>query len=383
MFGDLAFERELIVLFRQARWGAANAEEVLVTASRIRDHDPDSWVSEWVWTAGEAWAAANHARARGQRRRAAALYLHAAGYYGAALSQIARAAERNRSAALWQRHRSCWDQGLSNAPTPGQRFEIPYGAGSLPGYFFAAPGGTGCRRPLVVMHNGAYGPTSAMWGLGGAAGAQRGYHWMTFDGPGQQAGLHERRLFFRPDWEHVLTPVLDAVIARPDVDTGRIAAIGTGQAGYWLPRAMAFEHRLAAAVLEPGVVDVATAWIQALPMRLRAILRAGDAREFDREVRAALLFTPRSAQRLRACAAAYGLRDAPPSRIFQTVAGYRLADETAKVRTPMLVIESELEAPWPGQSRRLAGLAGQTARLLRPGDTEIEPLDWLGPFLNP
>ena len=86
-------------------------------------------------------------------------------------------------------------------------------------------------RPLVIMHNGAYGPTSAMWGLGGAAAAQRGYHWMTFDGPGQQAALHERRLFFRSDWEHVLTPVLDAVIARRDVDTGRIAAIGTGQAG--------------------------------------------------------------------------------------------------------------------------------------------------------
>ena len=206
MFGDPAFRRELIVLFRQARWGAANAEEVLATASRIRDHDPDSWVSEWVWSAGEAWAAANHAAARGHRRHAAEMYLHAAGYYGAALSQITRAAEHNRSAALWQRHRSCWDQGLSNAPTPGQRFEIPYGAGSLPGYFFAAAGAAGRRRPLVIMHNGAYGPTSAMWGMGGAAAAQRGYHWMTFDGPGQQAALQERRLFFRSDWEHVLTP---------------------------------------------------------------------------------------------------------------------------------------------------------------------------------
>lgn len=145
---------------------------------------------------------------------------------------------------------------------------------------------------------------------------------------------------------------------------------------------MAFEHRLAAAVLEPGVVDVATAWIQPLPMRLRAILRTGDAREFDREARAALLFAPRSAQRLRACAAPYGLRDAPPSRIFQTVAGYRLASETGKVRNPMLVVESELEAPWPGQSRRLAGLAGHTARLVRPGGTEIDPLDWLGSFLS-
>ena len=65
---------------------------------------------------------------------------------------------------------------------------------------------------------------------------------MTFDGPGQQAALHERGLFFRSDWEHVLTPVLDAMAARPDVDATRVAAVGIGQAGYLLPRAMAFER---------------------------------------------------------------------------------------------------------------------------------------------
>ena len=31
-----------------------------------------------------------------------------------------------------------------------------------------------------------------MWSHGGAAAAERGYHWMTFDGPGQQATLLER-----------------------------------------------------------------------------------------------------------------------------------------------------------------------------------------------
>jgi hypothetical protein len=39
----------------------------------------------------------------------------------------------------------------------------------------------------VVVNNGSDGPTSHMWVQGGAAAAVRGYHWMTFDGPGQQA----------------------------------------------------------------------------------------------------------------------------------------------------------------------------------------------------
>ena len=380
-YSDPAFTAELTALMRQARWGAARSEEVLATSARIRDRDPDSWVSEWVWTAGEAWAAANRAASQGTAAGAGARYLHAAAYYGAALSQIPRSAEHLRARDLWRRHRACWDEAVDRAHTPARRIEIPYAGGSLPGAFFPAPGARGGRRPLVIMHNGAYGPTSAMWGLGGAAAAQRGYHWMTFDGPGQQAALHERGLFFRSDWEHVLTPVLDAMAARPDVDATRVAAVGIGQAGYLLPRAMAYEHRLAAAVLAPGVVDVVDAWIAALPARLRAILAHGDTVAFDREMRVALLFAPEAAGTLRARAAGYGPDGASPSRIFATVGGYRLGGEAAAVRTPLLVVEPKPGAPWRGQSRRLAGLvAGPVSRSA--SHDEAAWLDWLAPYLG-
>ena len=43
--------------------------------------------------------------------------------------------------------------------------------------------------------------------------------------------------------------------------------IGVSQAGYWIPRALAFEHRLAAAVIDPGVIDVSTPWLSSLPAR--------------------------------------------------------------------------------------------------------------------
>ena len=37
------------------------------------------------------------------------------------------------------------------------------------------------------MSNGSDGPTSSMGLFGGWAANERGYHWMTVDGPGQQA----------------------------------------------------------------------------------------------------------------------------------------------------------------------------------------------------
>ena len=61
----------------------------------------------------------------------------------------------------------------------------------------------------------------------------------------------------RPDWETVLSAVIDAVLMRPDVDPSRVAAIGIGHGGYLLARALCFEHRLAAAVVDPGIVDLA------------------------------------------------------------------------------------------------------------------------------
>lgn len=382
-FTDPAFASELTTLLRQARWDGGRTEEVLATAARIRDRDPDSWVSEWVWTAGETWAAANRLTSRGTAAGAGAgrRYLQAAVYYGTALSQLPRSAEDGRAVDLWRRHRVCWEESVDRGAGPVGRIEIPYADGSLPGFFFPAPDGLGARRPLVIMHNGAYGPTSAMWGLGGAAAAQRGYHWMTFDGPGQQAALHERGLFFRPDWEHVLTAVLDTVTARPDVDATRIAAVGIGQAGYLLPRAMAYEHRLAAAVLDPGVVDVAEAWTAALPARLRAILARGDTTAFDREMRLALLFAPEASAMLRTRAAGYGPAGASPSRIFTTVGAYCLGEEAAAVRTPLLALEPEPGTPWPGQSRRLAELVTGSVCLSASHD-EASWLDWLERYLG-
>jgi hypothetical protein len=374
---DISARRHLASVLRSARWGAADESEVLATVARIRDLDPDSWVSEWVWSAGELWSAANQVRSSDPGPRAGALYLRAATYYGAALSQVARSSEHDRFAALWRRQRCCWEHAVGHAG--GQRIEIPYARVSLPAYFFRAPGDARCRRPLVIMHNGASVPTSAMWGLGGAAAADRGYHWMTFDGPGQQAALHERGLCFRPDWEAVLASVLDAIVDHPEVDGGRIAAIGVGQAGYLLPRALVHEHRLAAAAVAPGVIDMAAAWAEAFPARLQALLRHGDAAAFDRELRAELLFSPGAERWLRAGALPYGLADAPLSRLFQALAGYRVETDGPAVRTPLLIIDPGPKTSWPNQSRLLQRRVGAGASLVEatPPEREAQLFAWL------
>ncbi|MEC0225662.1 alpha/beta hydrolase family protein [Paenibacillus alba] len=85
------------------------------------------------------------------------------------------------------------------------------------------------------------------------AALQRGYNCITFEGPGQGAVIREQQLPFRNDWEKVITPVVDYLLTRPEVDPQRIALMGMSLGGYLAPRAAAFEHRLAACIANDGV----------------------------------------------------------------------------------------------------------------------------------
>jgi hypothetical protein len=346
---QFAFERALGASYRQA----ADVGEVLATAGRITDGDADSWLQEWTATAGAAWAAAV-AALRGDHRVSALAHLRrAATYYATALYLISHSSEPDRRLDIWRRQRACWEQTLELSPVPGERISIAYEDTALPGFFFPARRAAGEVRPLVVVNNGSYQATSEMWAQAGAAAAERGYHWLTFDGPGQQAMLFERRIPFRPDWEAVLTPVLEATLARPNVDRDRVAVVGIGQGGYWVARALAFEHRFAAAVVDPGIVDVVTAWTDRLPADMRRQLNERRQSAFDREMHLAELFAPASTETIRFHGEPYGHNGNSPFRLFHTIAGYHLDDEVGQIDTPLLITESEGEQLWPGQSRQL------------------------------
>jgi hypothetical protein len=55
-----------------------------------------------------------------------------------------------------------------------------------------------------------------------------------YDGPGQQSMLFERGVPFRYDWEAVLTPVIDTLVARQTWTPRRWPAMdGISQGGFW------------------------------------------------------------------------------------------------------------------------------------------------------
>ena len=71
----------------------------------------------------------------------------------------------------------------------------------------------------------------------GAAALRRGYSCLLFDGPGQGTALMRDGLVSRPDWEHVVTPVVDWLVER--VPRARVALVGISFGGYLAARAAA------------------------------------------------------------------------------------------------------------------------------------------------
>ena len=145
-----------------------------------------------------------------------------------------------------------------------------------------------------------------------------------------------------PDWEKVITPVVDFLSARADVDGAKLALLGVSQAGYWVPRALAFEHRIAAGVADPGVVDVSTTVLGHLPHMMIKLLEAGEREKFNRDMEWALKISPSTRPMLVLRMRPYGVTT--PYEFFSASRDYVLTDELiARITAPVLVTSPDNE----------------------------------------
>jgi hypothetical protein len=342
---------------------AADIGEVLSTVERIRNGQAQSWVDEWSATAGRLAAQAGASAAAGRSHSAARQFLRVSMYYSLATYAADGTSDSALFSKLWEKHRAAWDRFVDLTDVPVERIEIPYEDTTLPGYFFGAAARGEARRTLIY-NNGSDGAVTGAW-VGGIADAlARGWNAVTFDGPGQNAALVRQGLPFRPDWEQVITPVVDHLLTRPDVDARKLALVGVSQAGYWVPRSVAFEHRIAAALADPGVVDVSTTMLRQIPHFLAKAVEAGDKEKFDKDMELALKFSAGTRSMLAFRIRPYGVTS--PYDFFAAARSYALPDDViGQIGCPVLITDPDHEQFWPGQSRELYGKLRGSKTIIR------------------
>ncbi|MBV9323602.1 MAG: hypothetical protein JO352_07460 [Chloroflexi bacterium] len=357
-FKDQDLNYNLLTLLGFARYGLVDVGSALAVASQITDGDPSSAVRAFT-AAGDQFAAIGDASlAAGHTVSARSAYLQAATYTFAATYFVDAMGAPERFAPLWRQQQAQWDRGAALLDPPVEQVRIPYRPDSaaqntsLPGYLFSVDN-SGRPRPLLIFNNGSDGSLPFAWSVAVAPALERGYNCLTFYGPGQGLALVDQGLYFRPDWEQVITPVVDYALSRPEVDPARIALMGDSQGGYWVPRALAFEHRVAAGVADPGVWDVSSSWgLSRFPPPLLQLFRSGNKSQFDQAIQQGLASDPAAGATLAFRSRPFGFDSTFDT--YTAVQQYALTDElVSQIRCPMLVADPEGEQFWPGQSQQL------------------------------
>lgn len=194
------------------------------------------------------------AQRAGRTITAQSRFIRSAKYYAQALYWVFGTSTPDANRSVCEAMDGVFEQGMRLRSLPTEQVSIPYENSTLPGWFLK-PADDSKRRPTIIMNNGSDGQNVDMLAQGGEAALARGYNVLIFEGPGQCSQLFVKGIPFRPDWNAVLTPVVDYLVGRKDVDPKGIAARGISFGGMLVPQAAAHDDRFAAIVADPGSVD--------------------------------------------------------------------------------------------------------------------------------
>ncbi|MER5177883.1 alpha/beta fold hydrolase [Streptomyces sp. NPDC002896] len=359
LFKDPAFNFSGLLALGGSGYGAGEVGEVLTAVNAINK----AGLSEQTYTetfrnlGDQLMEAPQGSKPGKETRRFRAL--RAAQYYGQALFFVLGSDDPGSEEQLYKAGRGAWDRFCELCDPAPVTADVPYGRTPLPVWFFR-PDTSGERRPTVILTNGSDGQNVDMWTYGVQAALERGWNALVYDGPGQGQLLFVDRVVFTPRWETVVTPLVDWLAARSDVDTGKIALTGLSMGGCLAPRAAAFENRIAALVAMPGVL---APWL-GFPPEIRKILTPDKAETNDIWNKDVVPELPPSAaatlkKRIEPFSAP-AMLDAREGKMFtdfytpaRLIESLDVTSVVGRIKSSTLVLDYDDEQFYPGQPRQL------------------------------
>lgn len=210
----------------------------------VDDATQQAWFDSWTVIANELEELASQDTAAGRGRSAAHKARRACVYH-----LMAERMMTNSSPLKLRSYENALAAFRSAITDLGERvefLEVPYGEVPLPALFIAGRGPG--PRPCIVFFNGFDVTKEFLYLMGlGELGA-RGISVLLCDQPGSGGALRLHNLPARHDTEIPAGACFDAMAARPDIDSGRIAIGGISMGGYCAPRAASVDHRFSACV---------------------------------------------------------------------------------------------------------------------------------------
>ena len=235
---DRTYHYESLRALGYATTGGADVNEILHTIGDIEAGDPESWYQGWTALADRKMADAE--RYTHDRIGQGNALLSAANYYRTA--EFMLYADDARKLETYRQSIAAFYQGLESLDVPHERMEIPYQGNVLDGLYL--PGDMAQHGDtLILMINGYDSIKEETYFTLGQAALERGFSFMSYDGPGQGSAIRENGIPFTPAWGEVNRAVVDEVTAaHPEIR--EIVLVGFSMGSILATKAAATDPRI-------------------------------------------------------------------------------------------------------------------------------------------
>jgi pimeloyl-ACP methyl ester carboxylesterase len=245
--------------------------ECFITLNKIEDENFDSWFSAWNEIANHIQSLADTSWEHHHYLTAAMTYLRAVEYHRASEFFLRATIKDPRILTCFGNIQYCFERSMSILHPSAQKVDIPYDHTSLGGYLFL----TNKTPKATLIVPGGYDSTFEELYPLVPFSLEQGYNILLFDGPGQGHVLRQKKLFMRPDFEYVITQVLDWLDSYND-NCKPYVLVGRSFGGYLAPRAACFEPRIEGLICDPGQMDIGGSIHRILPSELAADFKAEE-----------------------------------------------------------------------------------------------------------
>lgn len=346
LFKDPEFNYQFIRTLGYSYSQGADLGECFSTGCNIKESDIASWYTEWLGVANRLKKFAQNQNSSGNFVSAKEANFRASNYFRTASFFMVSPEDRKKGVDAWFESRNTFLEALVSLPNI-KEVRIPYENILLPGYFIRSEVPD---APLLIVHSGFDGTAEELYFEVGAAAMARGYNVLLFEGPGQGEVIKVQNVPFRFDWEKVVTPVINFAVNLPGINKNKIALMGISMGGYLAPRACAFEPRIKACIANGGVYDLYEPIDNKFPHDLQT-LATSDPTKYNEIIMTEMKTNVTLNWFFNNGMWTFGVDS--PVKLMQQMQKYNLKNVAAKIKQPILIVDSEDDQMLRGQAKKL------------------------------
>jgi dienelactone hydrolase len=241
---------QVLRLVAEAQQGGGDLFDIARLCERLEPDDRAGWERAWLGLAVTTERRAKEALAAGHRESAKEKFFHANQYYRMS-DVLLGATEMANKKQRFLKAQENFRAGARLHSPPIEVITVRCGAEEYDGYFCHPINPKPGPWPAIFFLGGADAYAEEIY-FGGRPMLARGWAVLLVDTPGRGSSHYVKNIPTRHDYEVPAKACIDYLVSRGNVDPKRIAIVGISMAGYYAPRAAAFDARIKALVCWSG-----------------------------------------------------------------------------------------------------------------------------------